>query len=112
MAKPRLGITGIPQTGSGTFAGTPLDASGNPATLPAGIVPVWSASDAGITLAPAADGLSVVASAASTLVAGASFTLTVMATMPDGTKPTGAASVPILPPVVSEVASFQINQTA
>lgn len=98
-----MAITGVKLGGSGTFSATPVGG-----TLPPGVVPVWSTSDSLVTLTPAADGLSCQAAVASTDT-NPSFPLTVQATLPDGTQPSGTATVPILP---SEVTGFTIDQTA
>jgi len=102
-------LKGIAPGGTGTFAISPVDQNGNPAQLPSGVVPQWTSSDP--TNAPvtqSADGLT----ASVTVAQGdqsPSFTLTVTATLPDGTQPSGSAAVPIL---VLEVAAFVITQTS
>ena len=103
-----MAITGIAPGASGTFTASPVNSLGAPATLPAGVIPVWTASDATVVLTPSADGLSC-AVAVPGADTGTSFTLTATATMPDKTTPTGTGAVPIL---ALEVASFVINQTA
>lgn len=100
-------LKGIAPGGTGQFGITPIDSTGNPSQLPAGVVPAWTSSDP--TNAPvtaSADGLTA------TVVTTTSYTgctLSVTAALPDGTLPAGTAPVPVL---TLEVASFIINQTA
>lgn len=100
-----MAITGVKVGGAGTFTETPLPAG---ATLPAGVIPVWSTTDTLVTLTPSTDGTSVVANVGATDT-NPSFPLTVTATLPDGTTPTATVTVPIL---AQEVTGFQIDQTA
>jgi hypothetical protein len=104
-------ITGIAPGGTGQFAAQPVDKNGNNDSLPAGVVPNWTSSDT--TNAPVTfqspDGLSCTVTVASNAPGGTQFTLTCSATLPDNTKPTGSAAVPIF---ALEVAAFVINQTA
>jgi hypothetical protein len=100
-----MAIKGIAPGAQGTFAETPLPSG---TTLPAGVIPQWSANDTGVTLTPSADGTSCVAAVA-TGDANPNFVLTVSATLPDGTQPNGKVTVPILQP---EVTGFSIDQTA
>lgn len=100
-----MAITGVKVGGQGTFTATPLPPG---ATLPQGVVPTWQASDPSVQLTPAADGLSTVAAvpAGATIT---SFDLSVAATLPDGSTPSGKVTVPVLS---ADVTSFQIDQTA
>lgn len=82
------------ENGQATASLTPVDASGNATTMPAGsTVPAWVSSDPGITVSPAADGLSALLTADGTPVTAA--TLTVTATLPDGTTTITGTSDPI-----------------
>ena len=47
----------LPDSGTGTATLNFVDAAGLAATLPAGTVPVWTASDPAMVLTPAASGL-------------------------------------------------------
>jgi hypothetical protein len=101
---------GIAPGGTGTFTATPIDKNGNPSTLPAGVVPVWTSSDT--TNAPvvaAADGLSATVTIPTSATGGEKITLSVTATLPDGTTPEGTGTFSVL---TLEVASFTITQTA
>ena len=99
-------INGIKPGATGTFAETPLPSG---TTLPAGVIPAWSVSDpTQASVTASADGTSAVC-AVPTSATAASFTLTVTAKLPDGTTPSGNATVSILQP---EVTGFEINQTA
>jgi hypothetical protein len=100
-----MSVTGIQAGGQGTFAEVPLPIGD---LLPPGVVPKWSTPDTKVTLTPSSDGSSCVA-AVDISDTNTSFDLSVTATLPDGTTPTGKVTVPILP---SEVDAFQINQTA
>ena len=100
-------LKGIAPGGIGAFAVTPVDSNGNPSALPSGIVPAWTSSDP--TNAPvvaSSDGLSATVQ---TTAAYTGCTLTVTATLADGTTPTGTAPVPVLS---LEVASFVLTQTS
>lgn len=82
------------ENGQATASLTPVDASGNATTMPAGsTVPAWVSSDPGITVSPAADGLSALLTAGGAPVTAA--TLTVTATLPDGTTTITGTSDPI-----------------
>lgn len=101
-----MAITGIKPGATGTFAESPVP-PGTP--LPAGVIPQWSSSDTTNTsLTPSADGTSCLVAVPSSATI-ASFVLTVKATLPDGTTPSGNATVPVLQP---EVTGFTISQTA
>jgi hypothetical protein len=101
-------LKGLAPGETGTFVANPVDSLGNPAAMPAGIVPVWALSDTTLgTITPAADGMSAVVVIAPTATAGAALTISLSATLADGTVPKGAASLPVL---VLEVASFVITQ--
>lgn len=104
-------LLGIAPGLSDVFQAAPVDASGNPVTLPAGTVPVWSSDDPTDAITPAADGLSASVSVAATATPGAFHTLTVA--MPDG-----SASSPNPLPILGgttgggTVASFVVTQGA
>jgi hypothetical protein len=89
---------------TGTFQATPQPPG---SVVPAGVVPQWTSSD--VTVATVANpnpdttGLTTVV----TGVAGGTFTLTVSATLPDGTVAQGSLSVTIEP---GQVKSFSITQ--
>ena len=100
---------GIMVGGTGTFAAKPVDRNGNATPLPAGIVPLWKASDPNITIAPSPLGLSATVGVPLNFTPGQSFTLSVMATLPDATTPGGTLLVPLL---AVEVAAFVISQSA
>lgn len=94
---------------STTLTAVPLDASGNPTTLPSGDVPNWSASDTSqITATPSADGLSLTVAVNSPATAG-----DVVFTIADSLIPaaTGTFTLTITPVVVgpNPVASFSIT---
>lgn len=105
-------ITGVKAGVLSTFVATPVDAAGNPETLPAGITPVWLSSDT--TNAPVVvnagdpSGLTVDITPPASAPTSGSFTLTVSATLLDGSVVSSSASVPFLAPPVT---GFQINQT-
>jgi hypothetical protein len=92
------------------FTATPTPAG---AVLPVGVIPVWTSSDptnASVSADPT--GLIGTVVLSSAIPVGESVTLTVTATLPDGTTPTGSASFTVgaLPPV--EVTGFTVIQTA
>lgn len=99
---------GITIGSTGTFVAKPVDKNGNAAALPAGIVPVWAASDPAVAIAPSVDGLTAVVTVPASDT-NQSFTLTAKATLPDATTPTGTLIVPLL---ALEVTAFVISQTA
>ena len=100
-------LKGITPGGLGTFAVTPVDTAGNPATLPSSIIPAWTSSDpTNAPVASAADGLSATVQ---TTGAYTGCTLSVAALLSDGSTPSGTAPVPVL---AVEVASFILTQTA
>jgi hypothetical protein len=77
----------LPDTGTGTATLTPVDAKGNPTTLPAGTsVPTWTSSNVAITVTPAADGMS--ATLTPTALA-TGVIIAASATLPNGTTITG-----------------------
>lgn len=101
-------IIGIAPGASATFDAVPLDKNGSNDSLPAGIVPVWTSSDTvNAPVVAAADGMSATVAVAASAPAGVAFTLSVSATLTDGTVPAGTASVPVF---ALEVASFKIVQ--
>lgn len=107
-------VVGIAIGATGTFLATPVDASGNTVTLPAGIVPTWTSSDTtNAPVVPSADGLTVtvsVPSTAPTTLVGTTFTLSLAATLANGTVVTGTVNVPFLSASTGTVASFVITQ--
>jgi hypothetical protein len=103
-------ILGIAPGATGQFSAQPVDKNQNNDALPAGVVPVWTSSDTvNTTVTPTADGLGAAVAVSASAPPGTPFTLSISATLPDGTTPTGTASVPVF---ALEVASFVINQTA
>lgn len=102
-------LTGIAPGASGSFAAQPVDASGNPQTLAAGVVPVWSSSDSTDAITPAADGLTASVAVSASASAGSTHTLSVA--LPDGTA-NSPVSLPILGTAPAPVASFVVTQTA
>lgn len=88
---------------------TPLDAAGNPTSLPTGAaVPTYASSDATVTLSPAADGLSCgiagVKGTAGTPTVTASFTNL------DNTVATGSAAFTItIDPLELDISSLQVS---
>lgn len=107
-------VVGIAIGATGTFLATPVDASGNTVTLPAGIVPTWTSSDTtNAPVVPSADGLTVtvsVPSTAPTTLVGTTFTLSLAATLANGAVVTGTVNVPFLSASTGTVASFVITQ--
>jgi hypothetical protein len=92
------------------FTATPTPAG---SVLPAGVVPTWTSSDP--TNAPVnADPTGLIGTVvlASGIAVGESVTLTITATLPDGTTPTGSTTFTVgaAPPV--EVSGFTIVQTS
>jgi len=91
------------------FTATPTPAG---AVLPAGVIPTWTSSDptnAPVTADPT--GLIGTVVLATGITVGESVTLTITATLPDGTTPSGTTSFTVgaTPPV--EVTGFTIVQT-
>lgn len=101
-----MAINGVTAGGTGNFAATP-EPTGS--VVPAGVVPVWASSDetTATVASPNSDptGLTTVL----TGIKSGSITLTVTATLADGSTPTGSTVVPI---TAGEVKSFTIDQTA
>jgi hypothetical protein len=92
------------------FTATPTPAG---AVLPAGVVPTWTSSDptnAPVTADPT--GLIGTVVLSSSITVGESVTLTVSATLPDGTTPTGSVSFTVGAPPPPEVSGFIVVQTA
>ena len=117
QSKSKLGghttmITGVPVGGSGTFVESFVPSN---AALPAGasIVITWTVDDPNVTLAPSADGTSVVASVAASDTA-TSFNLTATGTSAalPGPITSGPVNVPILPTPPPLPTSLAVNQTA
>lgn len=96
-------IKGIAPGAQGVFGENPIGG-----TLPAGVVPIWAASDPAITTAQTTDG-SEVTCVVPANYAQASFVLSVSASLPDGTTPQAKVTVPILFP---EVNGFTIDQVS
>jgi hypothetical protein len=105
-------ITGVPVGGSGTFQESFVPTN---AALPAGasITITWTVDDPLVTLAPSADGTSVVASVDPTDAAKA-FNLTATGTSTALPAPitSGPTSVPILPTPPPLPTALAVNQTA
>jgi hypothetical protein len=92
------------------FTATPTPAG---ATLPAGVVPTWTSSDTtNVTITTDPTGLIASVVLGSAIPVGESVTLTVTATLPDGTTPTGSASFTVGAAPPAEVTGFTVIQTA
>lgn len=113
-------ITGVPAGGSGTFQESFVPTN---AALPAGasLSVTWTCDDSAVTLAPSADGTSVVVSVPATDTQGTapsgspgSFNLTATGTSAalSGPITSGPVSVPILAVAPPLPTALQINQTA
>lgn len=106
-------VIGIVAGATGSFLATPVDANGVALALPAGIIPVWVSSDpVNAPVVASADGLTATITTLATAPAGTTFTLSLSATLADGTVPAGTTPVPFLAAVPDVVASFVITQTA
>lgn len=113
-------LVGVQQGSTGTFNAIGLDAAGNPAAFPTGVVPVWTSSDpVNAPVTATVDGLTATVAVQTTAPVGSTVTLSVMATQPDGSTPTsGPVPVPILagnvtpppPPPPLPVVSIIITQ--
>jgi hypothetical protein len=105
-------ITGVPVGGSGTFVESFVPTN---AALPVGAVlsVVWTVDDPLVTLAPSADGTSVVASVGATDTA-AAFNLTATGSSAALPAPitSGPVSVPIIPLPPPLPTSLSVTQTA
>lgn len=116
MALSQSPLVGIAPGATGTFSGIPIDSLGNSGPLPAGITPVWVSSDpTNAPITATVDGLTATVAIPADAVAGTVFTITVSATLADGSVPTsGPVNCPVLtvvpPPFV--VASFVIQQVS
>ena len=100
-----MSINGVVEGGTGDFEAVTIPAG---SVLPPGVVPQWTSSDVTIaTVSQSADptGMTCVL----TGVANGSITLTVSATLPDGTVAQGSVSIPIS---AGEVKGFSISQTS
>lgn len=72
---------------------TPVDAAGNPTSMPAGTtIPAWTSSNPAITIAPAADGMSATLTATALATA---VVITATATLADGTTQLTGSGNPI-----------------
>ena len=85
--------------------------------VPAGLVPTtpptWDCSDAVITLSVDPTGLIATASIPANVAVGATFTLTISYTNPDGTAATGSTSQTVVSPTSpDDITGFTIEQTA
>jgi hypothetical protein len=92
------------------FTATPTPAG---AVLPSGVVPTWVSSDTtNVTITTDPTGLIATVVLGAAIPVGESVTLTITATLPDGTTPTGSATFTVgaAPPV--EVSGFTVIQTA
>lgn len=101
-----MSVTGVPLGGSGTFRVSPVPSNGQLSS-----VPQWTTGDASVTLAPAADGLTCVATVASTETL-TSFGLTVSAVSSDGAQLSQTTSVPVLAATPVPATGLQIDQIA
>ena len=93
MAKPKLKQAVdfvVFENGQATASLEPVDANQNVVPLPPGTsIPAWVASDPDISVSASADGLSALLTAGTTAITGA--TITVTATLPDGTALSGVS---------------------
>lgn len=91
------------------FTATP-----QPVPLPAGIVPAWSADDTtNVSISADPTGLVATVNLSPNIPVGQSVTLTVQATLADGTTPSGTFQFTVgAPPPPAETTSFSIAQTA
>lgn len=106
-------VTGIVVGATGTFLATPVDASGNAVTLPAGIIPTWTSSDVtNAPVVPSADGLTVSVTTLASAPVGGSFTLSLTATLATGAVVTGTVNVPFLAASTGIPTNFVITQVS
>ncbi len=113
MAITQAPLLGIALGATGTFSATPLDSTGNIATVPAGLVPVWISSNPDMAPVTATgDGLSATVTVSSTAIAGTVINISVSLTLPDGTVATsGEVPLPFNGDnTIHPVASFVITQ--
>lgn len=91
------------------FTATP-----QPVALPAGVVPTWSSSDTtNVSITTDPTGLIATVNLSTSIPVGESVTLTVQATLADGTTPSGTFTFTVgAPPPPAETTSFSIAQTA
>lgn len=104
-------LAGLAPGTSGTVSIQPVDSNGNVATLPSGIVPLWTRSNTQTTVTPAADGLSAQVSVDKQAATDADATITVA--YPDGSV-TSTCGFPVDPnpvPPVGAVAGFSFSQS-
>lgn len=102
--------------GSVKFSAQPVDAIGEPATLPAGAsTPVWASSDPNLVVVAAADGLSAVGTPTAVppatlpaLVSG--VVVTVTSTLADGTTTITGSAVPV-DIVAGAAGSFAVTES-
>lgn len=98
-------ILGIAPGATGVFTETPLPAG---TSLPSGVVPAWTSSDPKAVVTPTSDGTGC-SVAVDPAITSPNFTLSVTATLPDGTTPSANVTVPVNFP---EVNGFTISQTS
>jgi hypothetical protein len=112
----------IQQTGDSTMAfeapdpGNTLQFTATPtpagSVLPTGVVPTWTSSDTtNVTITTDPTGLIATVVLGTAIPVGESVTLTITATLPDGTTPSGSVTFTVgaVPPV--EVTGFTVIQT-
>lgn len=105
-----MAAKGIAPGSTGTFAAGPANAQGQPAELPAAVIPAWTSSDpVNAPVAASPDGSTASVSVPANAPTGTPFTLSIQATLPDGTTPKGSLPVPVL---VAEVTQFIPTQTS
>lgn len=105
-------LTGVAPGLTGVFTAATFGADGNPATLPAGIVPVWTSDDPTDVVTTNPDGLGASVAVAATATPGGVHTLSVA--NPDGSA-ASPAPLPILgtpPPPPNPVTQFVISQVS
>jgi hypothetical protein len=107
-------VLGILPGGTGTFAVDFLDSLGNVLAPPPNIVPQWVSSDPNAVVSASVDGMTASVTAATTVdpKATPSFSLTVGATLADGTAIQGTLTVPYDTAAAANPASLGIRQTS
>lgn len=106
-------VIGIKAGSTGVFTATGVDSTGAAQTLPTGVIPQWGSSDTvNAPVTASVDGLTVSVIVLATAPVGTTFQLSVIATLADGTTPTGSTAVPFLAGTPAQVVSFVITQAS
>ena len=103
-----MAILGIIPGATGVFVATPLNAAGNPVTLPLTTVPVWTSSDPLAIVLATPDGLGCSVAVSASAPLGGSFNLIIT----DGAIVTTTVVPYDSKPVDNTVASFGVSQTS